>query len=1183
MRIIILLFSICWINQSFAQCETVDFALNDPSACIGQPIIVDYSSSPNSLEWDFCPDDLLTEPVITEVATFPEYFNIVFGLELVFDGINWYGFATDRTNGNVIRLDYGNSLQNTPTSIDLGTFNDQLASAEEITIKNINGTWYALITNSLASPNNYVSMLDFGESLNNESPTYTNLGNFEITNRLQGVDFVWDGNRIIVVIANASKRLVIANFGNDLYSNPIGDDVITTSSITFSTIYDVSIYHKCNSWYFVIPTSGYLNIVNMDLDLFQSEISSVKHGFPSINLQSNEIKMVDDGENSYAFISSNKAKMVHINLGTIGVDTPIEIPIDITLPEFPAFDIEYYNGSYILYGVEHQSDQLFQLSYSNNCGASIPTSGEGLISQLSYSSSGDKKIVVKELVDGEIIATGTKTVTITTDIAPSIAVSSQNICRSNPITFSSSSDQTLNSQTWDFGDTNTSTDPNPSHTYAASGEYEVTLEVESANGCQNLTKQTITIYDEPVPDFTLPVGSICTSEDYMFVNNTIDNFDGNLTYEWQIDDLTVSTHRDFTHQFTTGGAKSIKLITSIPGCDIVQEQILTNVTLGAVPSYGYDIDGTCQDDPISFTNLSSGADITDYLWDFGDTSNSSDTNPTHAYSSAGEFTVSLAVTNAAGCTTIYQEDIVIHSLPTTDFSAELGCSGREIQLSDLTTVDNANITSWDWDFGDVDAGSDNISAEDNPTHLFTDIGDYDVTLSTTTNFGCQNTIEKVVTIYESPNADFEVNEGCVENAFDFTDLSTPNTGGSIVSRTWDIDGSIYTVPNPSHTFTASGNYLAILTIRSDNSCTVSVGRTVTVNTLPTVDFTLNTACANTESILTDASIIENDEIVNWIWTVNGQDAGTTSSITYVFEQAATYEVDLQIITERGCIVSRTKSVEIFELPTADFEPSKIYSAAPAEITFDNLSINASVNKWDFGDGSETSSAASPIHTYTDLGTYEVTLTTQSPDACYNEVTKQIHVVDPIIDLSIDEINTFDEGKSLLFTISNYGTIPVGNISANVSFNQELSIIQPLDIIVQPKAASISKTLSFTLPENGNIDFICITLSTTDGADDNTADNTQCINISDNFRVLPPYPSPVSQQELVTIPIIGEENDQITIALLDASGKQHVSESVQLPQKGLNDIVLSLTHLKPGIYFIQVQSPKTIKNFRIFVN
>ncbi len=188
-----------------------------------------------------------------------------------------------------------------------------------------------------------------------------------------------------------------------------------------------------------------------------------------------------------------------------------------------------------------------------------------------------------------------------------------------------------------------------------------------------------------------------------------------------------------------------------------------------------------------------------------------------------------------------------------------------------------------------------------------------------------------------------------------------------------------------------------------------------------------------------------------------------------------------------------------------------------------------------------------------------------------------------MDLAIDAITTFNNGENLLFTMSNKGTIPVTNITATVSLNNEVTVKETFDLTILPNQTSIPRSLSFAIPDNGNIEFLCISLSTSEGEDINTRDNTQCINIDSDFEILRPYPSPVSREELVTLPIIGMKNDKVTIALMSASGKQFFSEKVTLSQTGLNNIDLSLFSLKPGIYFIQVQSVKTSKSFRIFVN
>lgn len=124
-----------------------------------------------------------------------------------------------------------------------------------------------------------------------------------------------------------------------------------------------------------------------------------------------------------------------------------------------------------------------------------------------------------------------------------------------------------------------------------------------------------------------------------------------------------------------------------------------NVTSGAVPL------------SVGFTDSSTNSPTT-WFWDFGDGANSTTQNPTHEYSSAGTYNVSLNATNAGGSNISTQLSYITASIvaPVASFSANVtsGTSPLSVVFTDSSTN---SPTSWLWDFGD---GSN--STLQNPTH-----------------------------------------------------------------------------------------------------------------------------------------------------------------------------------------------------------------------------------------------------------------------------------------------------------------------------------------------------------------------------------------------------------------------------------------------------------------------------------
>ena len=145
---------------------------------------------------------------------------------------------------------------------------------------------------------------------------------------------------------------------------------------------------------------------------------------------------------------------------------------------------------------------------------------------------------------------------------------------------------------------------------------------------------------------------------------------------------------------------------------------------------------------VSFSNQSIG-DLTGRFWNFGDGyTNSTRDDIDHNYSQPGFYTVTLTASGPAGSDTITKTNYIwVTSSGEVPFQAEFtassrtGAPPRSVRFRDRST---GNIASRLWNFGDG-----TTSTETNPTHVYTDFGNYDVTLTLTeAGTGQQTTLNK---------------------------------------------------------------------------------------------------------------------------------------------------------------------------------------------------------------------------------------------------------------------------------------------------------------------------------------------------------------------------------------------------------------------------------------------------------
>lgn len=183
--------------------------------------------------------------------------------------------------------------------------------------------------------------------------------------------------------------------------------------------------------------------------------------------------------------------------------------------------------------------------------------------------------------------------------------------------------------------------------------------------------------------------------------------------------------------------------TTTAGCSSDDEVTITVNPSMTVSFSGDELIG-CTPFTVNFTSLVPGAI---YNWNFGDGGSSNAAAPSHTYLTAGEFTVSLDMTNADGCTgsVTYIDYITVVPQPIAAFTY----SPTQVDVTDTEvkfTNQSLYATSYSWDFGDGSA----ISNAENPIHLFPEVGDmrYPVTLTVENELGCSDMVQKIIEVQD---------------------------------------------------------------------------------------------------------------------------------------------------------------------------------------------------------------------------------------------------------------------------------------------------------------------------------------------------------------------------------------------------------------------------------------------------
>jgi len=575
-------------------------------------------------------------------------------------------------------------------------------------------------------------------------------------------------------------------------------------------------------------------------------------------------------------------------------------------------------------------------------------------------------------------AAGNNSVTQTDYITVTTVPSAGYTSSSNGLTVDFNNTTTnANSYSWDFGDGGTSTDVNPSHTYADDGSYDVELTATNDCGSTTLT-QTVVVVTVPSAGFSSSSNEGCAPLTVTFTNESSANA---VDYLWDFPggDPTSSTDENPTVTYNAAGTYDVTLIVSnAAGSDTITMTDFVVATTVPDPSYTVATNVFVA----TFTNTTSGGST--YSWDFGDGGTSTDVNPVHEYAGDGTYTVVLTATNACGTMT-YTNEVVITSLPQAGFTVAqtVGCASFTVEFMDQSST---NTTSWEWDFP---GGNPSSSTDQNPTVVYDNVGTYTVTLTAINSLG-ENTVVQTdyITVITTPTAGFTSTTNLLTANF-------TNTSDGATSYSWDFgDGDTSNDVNPSHTYGEDGTYEVTLTATNDCG-SVTTTETIVVVSMPTAGFTANNnmGCVPFTVEFTNQS---SANATGYEWDFPGGSPASSSdenpSVTY--NSPGVYDVTLIVSNAAGNdTLTMTDYVVVGTVPSTSFTAD----VNGFEVSFTNTSTNpdnsgTATYEWDFGDG-ETSTEANPVHTYAGDGTYEVTLTVTN-DCGSKAINGQITVVSP---------------------------------------------------------------------------------------------------------------------------------------------------------------------------------------------
>ena len=453
------------------------------------------------------------------------------------------------------------------------------------------------------------------------------------------------------------------------------------------------------------------------------------------------------------------------------------------------------------------------------------------------------------------------------------------------VTFSNQSANIPTAQyQWDFGDGNTSTQFSPTHTYAAAGNYQVTLlQTDTVQNCLDTTTQFL---------------SVCTAEfsaDTFGLTVDFTPLDtGAISYLWDFGDGNSSTQVTPTHTYAQPGIYGVSLlINTAGGCfssyfDSVQ---VGNQTAACSANF---LANTLPNNQVQFFNLSNPLDsfaMANYVWEFGDgtVDSSSFCCPIKTYNSPGTYEVCFSFTTLNGCSASYCDSVVVGNACQAGFTFDT--TGQAVNFTNTSQGNNLNYF---WSFGDG-VTSTAIS----PNHTYLSAGTYSVCLLISNNAGCVDSLCQSITVGPAGancSASFiPLNQS--NGQIVFQNSSVPVDSTLISSFVWDFgDGNFDSVDYAvtAHQYNGFGPYQVCLTIETVGGCVDTYCDSVFITNAGNCQADFNATTSGLTANFTNTSIAGPNAVYNWFF---GDSVGTSTQVnpSYTYPSAGTYSVILTLI------------------------------------------------------------------------------------------------------------------------------------------------------------------------------------------------------------------------------------------------------------------------------------------------
>ncbi len=510
--------------------------------------------------------------------------------------------------------------------------------------------------------------------------------------------------------------------------------------------------------------------------------------------------------------------------------------------------------------------------------------------------------------------------------------------------------------------------------------------------CDSLLTRNIFIAPRPVTDFSF-IQPVCDGDNVIFTNTTTLS-SGNFISKWDFgtgNPEDTSNTADVVFKFPTHGTYYVKLTTPSFPYGYTNSKTIA-VVVSEIPKIDFKVFNACLGDSVSFVNSTTISKGTiDYKWDLGNGKFSTKVNPKQKYAVEGVYKVTLTATSNK-CNSTLTKNAWEFARPVARYSEpSVLCDKTDVSFTNGSTIAIGNM-GYRWDFGD--GGVSNFA---NPLHSFTGSGTKIVKMKVISEFGCADSLTKILIFYEAPLADFTTGPTCNLSPVSFTFTGT-KPAGAITNFNWTFanEGTSFS-ENPNKIFSSIGKKLIILSLTSSNGCTDIFSKEINVKLQSKADFNVNDICDGEDVVFINKSTVSAGTLLyNWKFGDGKTSSAQSPRHLYLFG-SGTFNVTLVAIVPGGCSDSINKPININANPVSDFT----FKTSGRLVYFTPAQSGNTLYHWTFGDGGSSETPTTQYSYLNSLPTVKhiACLTVTNAAGCITKTCKEISITGGIENLN----------------------------------------------------------------------------------------------------------------------------------------------------------------------------------------